>query len=191
MQYISNILFLILLLIGSGVFIKNSKKIIRNIKLGHKVDASDHKKERWANVIRIALGQSKMVVRPIAGILHIVVYVGFVIINIEVLEIIIDGLFGTHRIFSGLGMLYNILIASFELLAFLVLVSVIVFWIRRNIKRIKRFWSPEMKGWPKNDANIILYFEMVLMSLFLIMNATDLQLQILGTEHYKGRKFSN
>ncbi|MBT3587106.1 MAG: (Fe-S)-binding protein [Flavobacteriaceae bacterium] len=184
MQYIPNILFLILLLIGSGVFIKNSKKIIRNIKLGHKVDASDHKKERWANVIRIALGQSKMVVRPIAGILHIVVYVGFVIINIEVLEIIIDGLFGTHRIFSGLGMLYNILIASFELLAFLVLVSVIVFWIRRNIKRIKRFWSPEMKGWPKNDANIILYFEMVLMSLFLIMNATDLQLQILGTEHY-------
>lgn len=184
MQYLPNILFLILLLIGSGFFIKNSKKIIRNIKLGNKVDASDHKKERWANVLRIALGQSKMVVRPIAGILHVVVYVGFVIINIEVLEIIIDGLFGTHRIFSGLGMLYNILIASFELLAFLVLVSVIIFWIRRNIKRIKRFWSPEMKGWPKDDANIILYFEMVLMSLFLIMNATDLQLQTLGAEHY-------
>ena len=184
MQYIPNILFLILLLIGSGFFIKNSKKIIRNIKLGHKVDASDHKKERWINVLRIALGQSKIVVRPIAGILHVVVYVGFVIINIEVLEIIIDGLFGTHRIFSGLGTLYNILIASFELLAFLVLVSVIIFWIRRNIKRIKRFLSPEMKGWPKNDANIILYFEMVLMSLFLIMNATDLQLQILGAEHY-------
>lgn len=184
MQYIPNILFLILLLVGSGFFIKNSKKIIRNIKLGYKVDASDHKKERWTHVIRIALGQSKMVVRPIAGILHVVVYIGFVIINIEVLEIIIDGLFGTHRIFSGLGMLYNILIASFELLAFLVLVSVIIFWIRRNIKRIKRFWSSEMKGWPKNDANIILYFEMVLMSLFLIMNATDLQLQTLGTEHY-------
>ena len=184
MQYIPNILFLILLLVGLGFFIKNSKKIIRNIKLGYKVDASDHKKERWTNVIRIALGQSKMVVRPIAGILHVVVYIGFVIINIEVLEIIIDGLFGTHRIFSGLGMLYNILIASFELLAFLVLVSVIIFWIRRNIKRIKRFWSPEMKGWPKNDANIILYFEMVLMSLFLIMNATDLQLQTLGTEYY-------
>ncbi len=184
MQYIPNILFLIVLLAGSGFFIKNSKKIIRNINLGYKVDASDHKKERWNNVIRIALGQSKMVVRPIAGILHIVVYVGFVIINIEVLEIIIDGLFGTHRIFSSLGVFYNILIASFEVLAFLVLVSVIVFWIRRNIKRIKRFWSPEMKGWPKNDANIILYFEMVLMSLFLIMNTTDLQLQTLGAEHY-------
>ena len=184
MQYIPNILFLILLLVGSGFFIKNSKKIIRNIKLGYKGNDLDHKKERWTNVFRIALGQSKMVVRPIAGILHVVVYVGFVIINIEVLEIIIDGLFGTHRIFSGLGTLYNILIASFELLAFLVLVSVIIFWIRRNIKKIKRFLSPEMKGWPKNDANIILYFEMVLMSLFLIMNATDLQLQILGAEHY-------
>ena len=184
MQYIPNILFLILLLVGSGFFIKNSKKIIRNIKLGYEGSDLDHKKERWTNVFRIALGQSKMVVRPIAGILHVVVYVGFVIINIEVLEIIIDGLFGTHRIFSGLGTLYNILIASFELLAFLVLVSVIIFWIRRNIKRIKRFLSPEMKGWPKNDANIILYFEMVLMSLFLIMNATDLQLQILGAEHY-------
>ena len=184
MQYIPNILFLILLLVGSGFFIRNSKKIIRNIKLGYKGNDLDHKKERWTNVFRIALGQSKMVVRPIAGILHVVVYVGFVIINIEVLEIIIDGLFGTHRIFSGLGTLYNILIASFELLAFLVLISVIIFWIRRNIKRIKRFLSPEMKGWPKNDANIILYFEMVLMSLFLIMNATDLQLQILGAEHY-------
>ena len=152
--------------------------------MGNKGNDLDHKKERWTNVFRIALGQSKMVVRPIAGILHVVVYVGFVIINIEVLEIIIDGLFGTHRIFSGLGTLYNILIASFELLAFLVLISVIIFWIRRNIKKIKRFLSPEMKGWPKNDANIILYFEMVLMSLFLIMNATDLQLQILGAEHY-------
>jgi heterodisulfide reductase subunit C len=184
MQYIPNILFLILLLLGSGFFIKNSKKIVRNIKLGYKGNDLDHKKERWTNVFRIALGQSKILVRPISGILHVVVYVGFVIINIEVLEIIIDGLFGTHRIFSGLGTLYNILIASFELLAFLVLVSVIIFWIRRNIKRIKRFLSPEMKGWPKNDANIILYFEMVLMSLFLIMNATDLQLQILGAEHY-------
>jgi heterodisulfide reductase subunit C len=184
MQYIPNILFLILLLVGSGFFIRNSKKINRNIKLGYKGNDLDHKKERWTNVFRIALGQSKMVVRPIAGILHVVVYVGFVIINIEVLEIIIDGLFGTHRIFSGLGTLYNILIASFELLAFLVLVSVIIFWIRRNIKKIKRFLSPEMKGWPKNDANIILYFEMDLKSLFLIMNASDLQLQILGAEHY-------
>lgn len=184
MQYLPNILFLLALSAGVGFFIKNSRKIIRNIKLGHKVDSSDHKKERWSNVIRIALGQSKMVVRPVAGLLHIIVYVGFIIINIEVLEIIIDGLFGTHRIFAGLGILYDVLIASFEILALLVLVGVIVFWIRRNIKRIKRFWNPEMKGWPKNDANFILYFEMVLMTLFLVMNATDQQLQILESAHY-------
>jgi len=184
MQYIPNILFLIVLFLGIGFFIKSCKKIIRNIKLGQKVDISDHKKTRWNNVFRIAFGQSKMVARPLSGFLHIIVYIGFVVINIEVLEIIIDGLFGTHRIFSGLGIFYNILIASFEILALLVLVSVIIFWIRRNFKKIKRFWSPEMKGWPKNDANIILYFEMVLMSLFLLMNVSDLQLQILGADHY-------
>jgi heterodisulfide reductase subunit C len=162
----------------------NIRKVIRNIKLGQEVGEIENKKERWGNVVRIALGQSKMVVRPVAGLMHIIVYVGFVIINIEVLEIIIDGLFGTHRIFSFLGPVYDLLIASFEILALLVLVAVIVFWIRRNVQRIKRFLSPEMKGWPKNDANYILYFEVVLMLLFLTMNAADHQLQNLGAAHY-------
>lgn len=126
---------------------------------------------------RIALGQSKMVTRPIAGVLHIIVYLGFIIINIEVLEIIIDGLFGTHRVFKSLGTFYGFLIGTFEILAVLVLVSVTVFWIRRNIIKIQRFWKTEMTGWPKNDGNIILYFEMVLMTLFLIMNATDVTFQ--------------
>jgi len=184
MQYISNILFLVALVIGIGYFTKNIRKVIRNIKLGKKVDASDHSKERWANVFRIALGQSKMVVRPIAGLLHIVVYVGFIIINIEVLEIIIDGLFGTHRIFAFLGVFYDFLIASFEILALLVLIGVIAFWVRRNIQKIKRFWSTEMKGWPKNDANYILYFEVVLMLLFLTMNASDQVLQQMNAAHY-------
>jgi len=134
--------------------------------------------------LRVALGQSKMVARPIAGILHIIVYVGFVIINIEVLEIIIDGIAGTHRIFGFLGPVYDFLIGSFEILAFLVLASVIIFWIRRNMMNIKRFLSKELKGWPKNDANYILYFEVVLMVLFLTMNATDYQLQLLGASHY-------
>lgn len=184
MQYIPNILFLIALATGIGYFTMNIRKVIRNIKLGLAVDASDHKKERMGNVLRIALGQSKMVVRPVAGLLHIIVYLGFIVINIEVLEIIIDGLFGTHRIFSGIGAAYDYLIAAFEILALLVLVGVILFWIRRNIQKIKRFWSAEMKGWPKNDANYILYFEMVLMLLFLTMNAADLQLQHLGAAHY-------
>lgn len=177
MQYLPNILFFLLLVAGVGYFTRNIRKIIRNIKLGLEVDASDHKKERWENVIRITLGQSKMIVRPVSGILHLIVYLGFIIINIEVLEIIIDGLLGTHRIFSFMGGFYGFLIGTFEILALLVLLSVVVFWLRRNALKIKRFWKPEMKGWPKNDGNYILYFEVVLMVLFLVMNATDISFQ--------------
>ncbi|HRV55208.1 MAG TPA: (Fe-S)-binding protein [Mangrovimonas sp.] len=177
MNYIPNILFVIVLGIGIGYFAKNVKKLTRNIKLGHTVDVSDNRSQRWKNMINIALGQSKMVRRPVAGFLHVIVYLGFIIINIEVLEIVIDGIFGTHRIFSFLGGFYSFLIGSFEILAVLVLVSVIVFWIRRNVIKLKRFWKAEMTAWPKNDANYILYFEMVLMCLFLIMNATDSHFQ--------------
>ena len=185
MNYLDNILFAIILIIGVSFFTINIRKIIRNINLGKDVNRSDNSAERWKNMAMIALGQSKMVKRPIAGALHIIVYLGFVIINIEVLEIIIDGLFGTHRVLSFMGVFYNILIGSFEILAFLVLVAVIIFWIRRNIIRLQRFIKPEMKGFPKSDANYILYFEMVLMSLFLIMNAADYHLQLLGFGHYE------
>lgn len=191
MQYLPNILFLIALVAGIGFFTRNVRKLIRNIKLGHKVDVSDHKSERWGNVVRIALGQSKMVVRPIPGLLHIFVYVGFIIINIEVIEIIIDGLFGTHRVLSKilpLG-LYNFLIASFEILAFLVIVGVVLFWTRRNIQKLKRFWMREMKGWPKKDANLILYIEFVLMILFLVMNAADQNLQTLNPDYTAAGSF--
>ncbi|RCT54161.1 (Fe-S)-binding protein [Winogradskyella sp. KYW1333] len=183
MEYIPNILFAIILVLGVGYFTRNVKKLIRNIKLGRNVDASDNKSQRWKNVIMIALGQSKMVKRPIAGIMHVIVYIGFVIINIEVFEIIIDGLLGTHRI--GLKLLpesiYGFLIGAFEVLAVLVLLAVVVFWLRRNVVKLKRFLSSEMKGWPKNDGNIILYFEVVLMCLFLLMNATDTSFQELGS----------
>ncbi len=186
MQYLPNILFSIALVAGIGYFTLNIRKIIRNIKLGQEVDASDNTGQRWSNVVRIALGQSKMVVRPIPGLLHLFVYIGFVIINIEVLEIIIDGIFGTHRVLSTIlpEVLYNFLIGSFEILALLVLVGVILFWTRRNIQKLQRFWKPEMKGWPKNDGNFILYFEMALMLLFLTMNAADQSLQALGAAHY-------
>ena len=186
MHYLSNFLFAIILTIGVTYFVKNVKKILRNINLGQAVDRSDQSSERWKNMAMIALGQSKMVKRPIAGILHIVVYLGFVIINIEVLEIIIDGLFGTHRVFSFLGIVYDLLIGSFEILALLVLVAVIVFLIRRNVIKLKRFISADLQGWPKSDANYILYFEIVLMSLFLLMNAADLHLQNIpgGFGHY-------
>lgn len=177
MSILPNILFAIVLIIGIGYFAKNVKKLIRNINLGQDVNRKDNPSARWKNMAMIALGQSKMVKRPIAGFLHIIVYVGFVIINIEVLEIIIDGLFGTHRIFAFLGGFYDFLIGSFEVLALLVLVAVIVFWARRNVIKLQRFWKPEMEGFPKNDGNYILYFEVVLMTLFLTMNAADFHLQ--------------
>ena len=181
MNYLPNILFAIALIFGIGYFAKNVKKLRRNIKLGQDVDVSDNKPQRWKNMVMIALGQGKMVRRPIAGVLHVIVYVGFIVINIEVLEIIIDGLLGTHRIFSSIGSLYGILIGIFEILAVMVFMAVIIFWIRRMILRIPRFWNSEMTRWPKNDALYILYFEMVLMSLFLIMNATDVHFQTLNS----------
>ena len=184
MQYIPNILFFLLLAAGVGYFTKNIRTVIRNIKLGIPVAINDHKKERYGNLARIALGQSKLLKRPISGALHAIVYLGFIIINIEVLEIIIDGLLGTHRIFAFLGGFYDFLIGTFEILALLVLVSVVLFWTRRNVLKIKRFLSPEMKGWPKQDGNIILYFEVVLMGLFLIMNSSDYALQQMGAAHY-------
>jgi heterodisulfide reductase subunit C len=186
MSYLDNILFAILLAVGFGFFYSNVKKIIRNINLGVDVNRKDNPGARWKNMAMIALGQSKMVKRPVAGILHIVVYLGFIIINIELLEIIIDGLFDTHRVFAFMGVFYDILIASFEILALLVLVAVIAFWIRRNIIKLKRFSNPDLVGAPSKDANYILYFEVVLMLLFLLMNASDLHLQNIpgGFSHF-------
>ncbi len=184
MEYLPNIIFTILLLAGIGYFTRNIRRVIRNVKLGREVDLSGNSTRRWGNMARIALGQSKMVVRPIAGMMHILVYLGFIIINIEVLEIIIDGILGTHRIFAPLGKTYDILIAAFEVLALLVIIAVVVFWLRRNIIRLARFIKPEMKGWPKKDADLILYIELVLMFLFLTMNAADYQLQLQDVSPY-------
>tara|TARA_B100000767_G_scaffold275777_1_gene315456 strand:- start:1974 stop:3314 length:1341 start_codon:yes stop_codon:yes gene_type:complete len=173
-----NMFFVIILIISITIFTRNILKIKNNINLGRSIDRSDNKSARWKNMARIALGQSKMVSRPIAGILHVVVYIGFLIINIELLEIVVDGIFGTHRVFAPfLGSAYNVLIATFEIFAFLVLLAVLVFWARRNIIRLNRFRKSEMKGWPKLDADLILYFEIVLMTLFLTMNGADFYIQ--------------
>jgi heterodisulfide reductase subunit C len=182
MQYLPNLIFALALIAGIGFFVINIRKISRNINLGKDVNRTDKKPERLKNMMKIALGQSKIVKRPLSGFLHVIVYVGFVIINIEVLEIIIDGLLGDHRIFLGFlgNAFYGFLIGTFEILAALVFVAVIIFWLRRNVSNIKRFLSKEMVGWPKNDANYILYFEMVLMTLFLVMNATDTVFQEAG-----------
>lgn len=187
LDFLPNIIFTLLLVTAGGFFARNVGRIKRNIYLGRSIDRTDRSKERWGNMARIALGQSKMVKRPIAGILHVVVYVGFILINIELLEIVVDGIAGTHRIFAPyLGGFYNVLIASFEICAALVLIAVIAFWCRRNVIKIQRFWKDEMKGWPKLDADLILYFEVVLMGLFLTMNGADLAIQtnFADTPHY-------
>ena len=185
-EILPNIIFSLILIFALGFFIRNIQRLIKVIKMGKPVDRSDNPSKRFSNLVRIALGQSKMVTKPISGFLHVIVYVGFIIINIELLEILIDGVTGSHRFFSKYfnPFFYDFLIATFEILALLVLISVIIFWTRRNIMKIKRFLSAEMKGWPKFDADNILYFEVVLMLLFLSMNATDLILQDRGFEGY-------
>jgi len=179
------IIFIVILAAAIYLFAKNAGKIRRNILLGRNVDRSDRPGERWATMARVALGQSKMVKRPLAAIMHFFIYVGFVIINLEVLEIMIDGIFGSHRIFSKpLGSLYGLLIGGFEILALLVLVACVVFLCRRNIARLKRFSGTEMTTWPKSDANYILFIEICLMTAFLTMNAADYKLQLLHFSHY-------
>jgi heterodisulfide reductase subunit C len=174
MEYIPQILFLVMLVIGFGLFGKSAMRIRRNILLGRDVERSDNSSKRIKTTLKVAFGQSKMVVRPIAGLLHIVIYVGFLLINIEVLEIVIDGIFGTHRVFAPmLGGLYSVAIGFFEILAFLVVVACIAFLWRRNVMKIGRFHSTEMKGWPFKDANYILIIEIVLMGALLIMNAAE------------------
>jgi len=181
---VSQILFLLLTLAAVALFTVNFRKIIRNIRLGKAVNRNDQPQKRLMTMLRVAFGQSKMVVRPIPAFLHFFVYVGFVIINIEVLEIMIDGFFGTHRIFHGIGGLYDFLIGSFEILALTVWFSCVIFLIRRNILKLKRFRGVEMTSWPKSDANYILIVEILLMSAFLLMNAADAKLQSLGASHY-------
>ncbi|HEY0669421.1 MAG TPA: Fe-S oxidoreductase, partial [Sphingobacteriaceae bacterium] len=153
---IGQILFLLIVLSAIALFTVNVRKIIRNINLGRPLNRSDRKGERLKVMLKVAFGQSKMVKRPIAAALHFFVYVGFIIINIEILEIAIDGLFGTHRIFAGLGPLYSFLIGAFEILAFLVLAACVIFLIRRNILKLRRFTGVEMTAWPRSDANYIL-----------------------------------
>ena len=181
---IASIVFILLVGAASWLFARNIMRVRRNILLGKEEVINDRPGERWAVMTRVALGQSKMVVRPIAGFLHIIVYAGFVIINIEVLEIIIDGIFGTHRVLSFLGGFYDFLIGSFEWLALGVWVACVIFLVRRNGIKLKRFVQKELDGWPKSDANLILFTEIALMSAFLLMNAADLTLQEHAIDHY-------
>jgi heterodisulfide reductase subunit C len=185
MQIVSPIGFFILAAIGTYLFIKKASEIKRNIFLGKDENLSDQPQKRWKNLLLLALGQKKMFKNPLVAIMHLIIYAGFIIINLEVLEIVLDGFLGTHRLFLPiLGSCYTFLISFFELLAVSVIIICVIFLVRRNILRLKRFISKDLNGWPKSDANYILVTEIVLMSLFLTMNAADLTLQGLGSEHY-------
>ena len=186
MQIVQQVLFAICLGAAIWFFRKKAKEIRRNILLGIDEDLTDNPTQRWKNMLLLAFGQQKMFRNPMVAVLHLFVYAGFVIINIEVLEIVLDGLLGTHRLFLPmLGSFYTFLINSFEILAFLVLASCVIFLIRRNSIHLKRFISKDLNGWPRSDANNILITEIVLMSLFLLMNSTDRALQLNAAEHYQ------
>ncbi len=187
MHLVQQILFILLMAAAIFLFVKKAKEIARNINLGRDEDISDNKDQRWKNMVLLALGQKKMFKRPIPAFLHLAVYAGFIIINVEILEIILDGILGTHRLFLPfLGSVYSFLIGFFEVLAALVLVGCVIFFARRNILHIRRLSMKELNGWPKGDANAILITEVVLMSLLLCMNSADLVLQTRPemAEHY-------
>lgn len=184
MQLAQQILFVLLAGLAIWIFIKKVKFINRNIRLGRDEELEPHP-DRWRNVLLMAFGQKRMFDKPLVALLHFIVYGGFIIINLEILEIVLDGVFGTHRLFAPyLGSFYTFAINFFEVLAFLVLAACIIFLLRRNVQKLRRLDMPELNGWPKKDANTILYFEIVLMSLFLIMNASDKALQIRNYGHY-------
>ena len=181
---IAQIIFILLLGTATYFAFKRFSFVKRNILLGRNTESTGTSSERWATMARVALGQGKMFTRPMAAIMHLIIYAGFVIINIELLEIVLDGMTGHHRLFSFLGRFYDFLIGSFEVLALLVILACVVFLARRNVLRIKRFWMREMTSWPRTDANLILIAEVLLMSAFLTMNACDAILQSRGADHY-------
>lgn len=185
MQYIQQIIFVAVSAVSIWLFVRKAGEIRRNILLGKDENLNDHPSRRWKNLLLLAFGQKKMFSNPLVAIMHFVIYAGFIIINLEVLEIVLDGISGKHRLFAApLGSLYNWLINAFEFLAVGVLLVCVVFLCRRNILKLKRFIGKDLNGWPRSDANYILFTEIVLMSLFLTMNATDLVLQGRGNSHY-------
>jgi len=185
MHILQQILFLLLVVTAVTLFTKKIRQIRKAIQLGVEEEIADNKAQRWRNVLLLAFGQKKMFRNPLVGVLHFLVYAGFIIINIEILEIILDGLLGTHRLFANsLGTLYLFLINAFEVLALLVIVACAIFLIRRNIIKLQRFISKELDGWPRSDANYILFTEIILMLLFLTMNSGDTLLQQRGISHY-------
>ncbi|GHB39259.1 4Fe-4S dicluster domain-containing protein [Mongoliitalea lutea] len=185
MSILPQLLFVLILGAAGYILYKRVSFLRRNIFLGKKETRNDQSDKRWKTMLLVAFGQQKMFKRFVPAFLHLLIYVAFAVINLEVLEFIIDGLTGSHRIFAPfLGAAYGVAMNVFEFLAIAVLVSCVAFLIRRNVMKVERFTKPEMKGWPAMDANLILVIEIILMFAILTMNATDQLLAERGVEKY-------
>src|SRR4249920_2543617 len=192
MRGIQQLVFILLSASAIWLFTRNILRIRKNILLGKEEDFTDQPGKRWKNLLLLAFGQKKMFRNPLVAVLHFFIYAGFIIINLEVLEIFLDGIFGTHRLFSvPMGGTYDWLINSFELLAITVLIACVVFLCRRNILKLRRFISHDLDGWPRSDANYILIMEIILMTLFLTLNASDTLLQERNYSHYGSHPTGN
>lgn len=188
MHILSSILFIALTVAGFGFFAVNAKKIYRNIKLGQSVDRTDRSADRWKNMLLVAFGQKKMFARPIPALLHFAIYAAFMITQIELIEIFIDGIFGTHRIFKEpLGGFYTFMISLIEILSVAALTATIIFLSRRNLLKLPRLNMKELMGWPKKDANLILMMEIILVLCIFTMNGTDEVLYNIGKSHFEGQ----
>ncbi|HET9055382.1 MAG TPA: (Fe-S)-binding protein [Chitinophagaceae bacterium] len=185
MQIVEQILFVAILALAIWLFSKKISEIRRNILLGREEKLSGDKNLRWKNLLLLAFGQKKMFKNPLVAVMHFIIYAGFIIINIEILEILLDGILGTHRLFAKtLGAFYAFVLNFFEILAAGVIVVCIIFLLRRNLLKLKRFISKDLNGWPRTDANSILITEIILMSLFLLLNSSDRALQLNNYGHY-------
>ncbi len=185
MEYLEQIAFVAVVAAATFFLYRRINRIRQNILMGKDLIRNDSRPERLRTMLLVAFGQKKMFKRMVPAILHFFIYIGFLVINLEVLEFVLDGIFGTHRLFAPfLGGFYTVLMNVFEFLAVAVLLSCVVFLLRRNVLRLERFMSSEMKGWSKLDANLILVIEIVLMMAILTMNAADQVLQDSGVGHY-------
>ena len=185
MEYLEQILFVVTVGVAAYFLTQRISRIRKNINLGKDVDLTDNSGQRWKTMLLVAFGQKKMFKRIIPAFLHLLIYVGFLVINLEVLEFVLDGILGTHRLFAPyLGSFYNVLMNIFEFLAIGVLISCVFFLTRRNVMKLKRFHAREMTSWPTLDANLILVIEIILMFAILTMNATDQILQGRDYGHY-------
>ncbi|MBC6366428.1 4Fe-4S dicluster domain-containing protein [Algoriphagus sp. AK58] len=185
MSILPQLAFLLILGVAGYILSKRIQFLRRNILLGKAETRNDQSENRWKTMLLVAFGQQKMFKRIVPAFLHLLIYVGFLVINLEVLEFVLDGILGTHRLFAPiLGGAYTLAINIFEFLAVAVLVSCVAFLIRRNVMKVERFTKPELKGWPAMDANLILVIEIILMFAILTMNATDQILAGRGDEHY-------